>query len=308
MQNDRIYRRLAEQIPAGRLIPDCDMRMHTTFKAGGKAALFVLVENREELGHALNVLSDSSVAHMVVGNGSNILVTDAGYAGVLIKLGGSLAAVAVADTGEDVIVAGAGALLSEVAKEAMDRGLSGLEFAFGIPGTVGGALYMNAGAYGNEMRDVVESVEVLAADGKHAHQVITAAALEWGYRSSALQQTGDVVIGATLRLAPGDPVEIKGRVRELTQKRNAAQPLALPSAGSFFKRPEGFFAGKLIQDAGLKGVRIGDARVSPQHAGFIVNEGTATAADIIDLMHLIQNTVLDKFGVSLAPEVQIIGE
>ena len=310
------------------MIQNCDMRAFTSFKAGGRARLLVMPQNAAELQRTLAVLSglparsEQSAPYMVIGNGSNILVKDSGYAGTLVKLGEAFASVewggdclTVGAGGDcltggaegDCLTAGAGALLSAVAKKAMEAGLAGLEFASGIPGSVGGAVFMNAGAYGGEMRDVLECVEVISLDGAKTY-TLTKDELKFGYRYSILQSTGDVAISAVFRLERGDPAAIGQKMKELADKRNAKQPVTQPSAGSFFKRPEGHYAGRLIEDAGLKGVRVGGARVSPLHAGFIVNENGATATDIIDLARLVQNTVQDKFGVLLEPEARIIGD
>ncbi|MFQ7739521.1 MAG: UDP-N-acetylmuramate dehydrogenase, partial [Emergencia timonensis] len=200
-----------------------------------------------------------------------------------------------------------GALMSVVAKAALAADLTGFEFASGIPGSIGGAIFMNAGAYGGEMKDIVESVTLVKNDGSETIS-INAADLDLSYRHSILEDTRDVAVTVTLKLKKGNHEEIAGRMAELTKRRNEKQPVQYPSAGSFFKRPAGYFAGKLIQDAGLKGATVGGAQVSDLHSGFIINKGGATATDIIDLMHLVQNTVYDKFGVRLEPEVRIIGD
>ena len=197
--------------------------------------------------------------------------------------------------------------MSAVAKAALSENLTGFEFASGIPGSIGGAVYMNAGAYGGEMKDIVESAELLSADGKSI-RTVSAEEMNFGYRRSILQDTGEVAVSVTLKLKKGEHAEISEAMRELTRRRNEKQPVQYPSAGSFFKRPAGYFAGKLIEDAGLKGLSVGGAQVSEKHSGFIINKGGASAADIIDLMHLVQNMVYDKFGVKLEPEVRIIGD
>ena len=202
---------------------------------------------------------------------------------------------------------GCEALVSVAAKAALAANLTGFEFASGIPGSLGGAVFMNAGAYGGEMKDIIESAVVVARDGSSV-RTMTCEELELSYRHSAIEETGDVAVSVTVKLAKGSHDKIAAKMAELTKMRNEKQPVQYPSAGSFFKRPEGYFAGKLIQDAGLKGLSVGDAQVSELHSGFIINRGNATAADIIELMHLVQNTVYDKFGVKLEPEVRIIGD
>ena len=241
---------------------------------------------------------------MVIGNGSNILVRDEGYKGAIIEVNSRINDI---DVIGDEIVADAGAKLSAVAMTAYENDLAGFEFAHGIPGNVGGAVVMNAGAYGGEMKDIVESVTLVKNDGSETIS-INAADLDLSYRHSILEDTRDVAVTVTLKLKKGNHEEIAGRMAELTKRRNEKQPVQYPSAGSFFKRPAGYFAGKLIQDAGLKGATVGGAQVSDLHSGFIINKGGATATDIIDLMHLVQNTVYDKFGVRLEPEVRIIGD
>jgi UDP-N-acetylmuramate dehydrogenase len=241
---------------------------------------------------------------MVMGNGSNILVTDRGYAGTVIRIGEAFSGI---ETEGECITAGAGALLSAVAAAAAEAGLAGLEFASGIPGSAGGAVFMNAGAYESEMKDIVSSVSLISQDGRREYE-LPGAEMKFAYRSSLLQESGDVVTRVKMRLKRGDPGEIKEKMRQFARARSEKQPLSLPSAGSFFKRPHGYFAGKLIEDAGLMGLTVGGAMVSTLHAGFIVNNGNATATDIIDLMRLVQHTVYDKFGVKLEPEVRIVGE
>ncbi|MEG0392750.1 MAG: UDP-N-acetylmuramate dehydrogenase, partial [Anaerovoracaceae bacterium] len=205
------------------------------------------------------------------------------------------------------MICGSGALLSSIARQALGASLTGFEFAAGIPGSMGGAVFMNAGAYGGEIKDCLKEVLVLSKDGK-TEKTIGVDALELGYRTSRLQETGDIVLSATLEFAPGEEAEIRETMKTLFEQRNTKQPVNFPSAGSFFKRPTGYFAGKLIQDAGLKGLTVGGAQVSALHAGFIINIGGATATDIIQLMHLVQAAVMEKFGVMLEPEVRILGE
>lgn len=304
MQIDRIYQELAERITEDRLITDAPMKEFTSFKAGGKVSLLVNPANMESFRFAVEVLSRSKTEYLVMGNGSNLLVRDGGYSGVILRIGADLAHI---ETKGDCIEAEAGALLSAVADRALEAGLTGLEFASGIPGSLGGAVFMNAGAYGGEMRHVVESVRVLSKDGLTESE-IPCEAMEYGYRKSRLMSKGDIAIAATLKLTPGDRETIAANMKDLAERRRQKQPLQYPSAGSFFKRPEGHYAGQLIEEANLKGLAVGGARISPMHAGFLINENEATASDILDLMGLVQAIVQEKTGVRLEPEVRIIGQ
>ena len=272
------------------ILENCPLSEHTTFRCGGPADRLVVAENKEQLLAALELPRP-----MILGNGSNVLFSDAGYRGTVIKLGGDFLKLSVRG---GVVRAGAGVLLSAAAKAACAKSLTGFEFATGIPGSVGGGVYMNAGAYGGTIADICFEVESLPQINS----------FDFSYRHSTFMEKGAVVLSAAFRLKRGDPEAINAKVSELTAQRKAKQPLAYPSAGSFFKRPEGYFAGKLIEDAGLKGVSVGGAQVSELHAGFLINKGGATSSDVIDLMHLVQKTVMDRFGVSLEPEVRIIDE
>ncbi len=285
-------------------LQNVDMREFTSFKAGGKAREMVILESVEELREIMGEIHRLKKKYIVLGNGSNTLIKDSGFDGIVVKLGEAFNKVTV--EGERLIC-GTGALMSVVAKVALAADLTGFEFASGIPGSIGGAIFMNAGAYGGEMKDIVESVTLVKNDGSETIS-INAADLDLSYRHSILEDTRDVAVTVTLKLKKGNHEEIAGRMAELTKRRNEKQPVQYPSAGNFFKRPAGYFAGKLIQDAGLKGATVGGAQVSDLHSGFIINKGGATATDIIDLMHLVQNTVYDKFGVRLEPEVRIIGD
>lgn len=289
------------------------MALHTSFKTGGSAAALVTVENLEDLKLTLATVADAGIPSMILGNGSNTLFKDSGYDGIVIKLGSSFGSVAVdaaarkAEPGEPVTVTcGASILMSTLAKILLGESLTGFEFASGIPGSLGGAVFMNAGAYGGEMKDILVDVFAVSADGRE-ERVFTASELALSYRHSALMENGYIVTHITLQLHKGDHDAIAERMKELTEKRNSKQPVQYPSAGSTFKRPEGYFAGKLIEDAGLKGVAVGGAQVSTLHSGFVINRGGATATDILDLIALVQNTVYDQFGVKLEPEVRIIG-
>lgn len=286
------------------VMADAPMAEYTSFRAGGCVDVLVTVEDEAALKRTLWILTEESCPHMILGNGSNVLVRDGGFRGVMVRCGKGFQKIR--REGND-LVCGSAALLSAAARAAQAEGLGGIAFASGIPGSIGGAVFMNAGAYGGEMKDVLKNVRTVSADGLQ-ERVLTNEELELGYRCSKLQRTGDVVTEVRLMLKIGDPEKIRAEMAELTARRNEKQPVNLPSAGSFFKRPEGYFAGKLIQDAGLKGLCVGDAQVSELHSGFIVNRGKATATEILQLMEIVQASVLEQFGVLLEPEVRIVGE
>lgn len=286
------------------IVENASMADYSSFRAGGKASFLVMPESESRFADTLNLLSSEDVEYFVLGNGSNILISDKGYDGVIVKTSKAFSDIKV--DGE-YICAGAGALLSAVSKKALENSLTGMEFASGIPGSVGGGAFMNAGAYGMEMKDIITEVKLLSRDGKQIF-FKDVSEMDYGYRHSVLYDTGDVVLGVKLKLEKGDSLKIKLLMDELMNRRNSRQPVNYYSAGSFFKRPKGHFAGKLIQDAGLKGTRVGDAEVSMLHGGFIINKGNATATDIIRLMHIVQAKVMDEFGIMLEPEVRIIGE
>ena len=262
----------------------------TSFRVGGPADLLITVNTKDELLKALEYPRP-----MILGNGTNVLFSDAGYRGTIIKFGPEFSKISIRGT---TVKAGAGALFATTAKTASARGLTGLEFACGIPGSVGGAVYMNAGAYDGSVSDVIYKVESIPELKDYG----------LSYRHSSFMEQGAVILGASFKLRHGDQDEINARIADLTKRRTTKQPLAYPSAGSFFKRPEGHFAGKLIEDAGLKGRTVGGAQISELHAGFMINIGGATCADIIELMHTVQKEVFDRFGVRLEPEVRIIEE
>ena len=292
------------------IIDNAPMSKYTSFRCGGRAKRLVICDNVSELEQVMNEITESKEEYLFLGNGSNTLFLDGVYDGTVVTLGKGFDDVDIIDDGDEVrLKCMAAALLSKIAKKALAESLAGFEFASGIPGSIGGAVFMNAGAYGGEMIDVLESVELLSpnADGKWELKAVPADNLGLSYRHSRLQETKEIVVSATLRLLRGNKAEIEEKLVELTKKRTSKQPLEFPSAGSFFKRPEGYFAAKLIEDAGLKGLSVGGAQVSSKHCGFVINTGNATTEDIVDLMHLVQNTVFDKFGVKLEPEVRIIG-
>lgn len=263
----------------------------------------VVVETKEELSQLISYLGRIEQEYFVLGNGSNLLVGDKGYRGIIIKLGPRLSAVRAE---RNHIAAGAGALLSQVAYAARDEGLSGMEFAAGIPGSIGGAIVMNAGAYGGEMKQIVQMVRVMDKEG----EILTLDndTMEFGYRTSIIRDRPFIVLGVVLRLTPGNKDEISAKMEELMKQRKSKQPLEYPSAGSTFKRPEGYYAGKLIMDAGLRGYRIGGAQVSEKHCGFVINAGGASAADIREVIEEVQERVRDRFHVRLEPEVIFLGD
>lgn len=294
--------RLAEQLPQLELREQEPMSRHTTFRVGGPAALMALPASAEEAAAVLRVAAELGIEPLFVGNGSNLLVSDRGIDGFVVKTVDGLGGIC---REGNILYAESGALLARVAVFARDSGLTGLEFAHGIPGSVGGALTMNAGAYGGEMAQVVERVKCLTADGRL--EEIPAAECGFGYRRSAFEDGRRFLLGAAFRLEEGDPAAIKARMEELSAKRREKQPLEYPSAGSTFKRPEGYFAAALIDQCGLKGLTVGGAQVSEKHAGFVINRGGATCADIEELMEQVKRRVLDAVGVTLEPEVRKIG-
>ncbi len=282
---------------------DEDMSLHTTLKMGGKAHVFVTVKTMAALGELIRVLKSVKSDYFLLGNGSNILVSDKGLNIPVIRLAGDFDKV----TAEgDMIKAGAAALLSSVARTALDNSLTGLEFASGIPGSVGGAMVMNAGAYGGEMKDAVVSVKVMDENGDVSDY--SNEDMAFGYRDSILKRRKLIVIETVFKLNKGDKKSIKNTMDELNKKRREKQPLEYPSAGSTFKRPEGYFAAKLIEDAGLKGYTVGGACVSEKHAGFCVNKDNGTADDFYKLMSDVKDRVYKESGVTLEPEVIMLGE
>ncbi len=306
---EALYQALKAVMPSQQVQKSVPMSTCTTLRLGGPADLLCRVGSVEQLAAALKAAAQQQVPVTIIGNGSNLLVRDGGVRGLVVLLGEAFAAVTEPTPMPDgafSITAQAGATLQKLCNVAADHSLAGLEFAFGIPGTVGGAVYMNAGAYGGEMKDVLHSIT--AMDGEGNTHVYAAQDLALGYRKSALMGSGQVVTSATVMLRPGDGDTIRTAMREFSQRRRQKQPIHLPSCGSTFKRPEGHFAGTLIEGCGLKGCRIGGASVSELHAGFLVNDGEGTAADYLALMAHVQNTVLAQTGVWLEPEVRILGE
>ena len=301
--NEEIKQKFCREFGTDRVLLEEPMKLHTTFRIGGPAEIFVMPEGLEEVQRILEICRTEDLPYFILGNGSNLLVSDRGYRGVVIQLDRNFGEVKVEGT---EIHASAGALLSTIAVAARRASLTGFEFAGGIPGTLGGAVVMNAGAYGGEMKDVLRKVMVMDQNGKVFD--IPAEELQMGYRTSIIKTAGYIVLGAVLSLKEGNLEEIKMLTRKLSEQRTSKQPLEYPSAGSTFKRPEGYFAGKLIMDSGLRGYRVGGAQVSEKHCGFVINTGDATAEDVCGLMKHVTETVYAKFGVTLEPEVKFLGE
>ncbi|MFA5635944.1 MAG: UDP-N-acetylmuramate dehydrogenase [Anaerovoracaceae bacterium] len=301
---DLIYRVLLEEMDSHQLIKEAPMQAYTSFKAGGKAALLVVPQDIVQLQYAMQVIAKEKVPYFIMGNGTNLLVRDGGYSGIIVKIGSALSGI---EARGNLIEAQAGALLKDVADKALRMSLTGFEFASGIPGSIGGAAFMNAGAYDGEMKRVVEKVQVLSKDGSRIYS-LTVEEMEYGYRKSILMERNEIVLSATMRLTAGDRDQIALKMEDLNTRRRQKQPQNYPSAGSFFKRPPGNYAGTLIQTSGLKGTSVGGAMVSDLHAGFIINTGGATASDITALMKLVQDRVFADAGVRLEPEIRIIGE
>ena len=301
--NQNFYDKLNNVIAKDSILIDEPMSRHTTFRVGGPADFFVTPKAKEEVRDVIRICKEAGMPYYIIGNGSNLLVSDAGYRGVIVQIYKEMNEVKVEG---DLVKAQAGALLSGIAAKALGAELSGFEFASGIPGTIGGACVMNAGAYGGEMKDVLESVTVLTGEGKIIE--LGRNELELGYRTSVIAKKGYIVLGAVLKLECGDGEKIKTYMDELKEKRVTKQPLEYPSAGSSFKRPEGYFAGKLIEDAGLRGFQVGGAQVSEKHCGFVINRDHATAADIMELMRQVQIRVKENSGVDLEPEVKRLGD
>ena len=290
-------------LPAGQILRDEPMSRHTTFRVGGAAKCLIRVDDKEQLKKLVPYLHITGQKYFILGNGSNLLVGDKGYSGIVVKLEDGKDGITV--EGERMKVS-AGTLLARAAAKARDHGLSGMEFASGIPGTMGGAIVMNAGAYGGEMKQIVESVEVMNMEGEIL--VLDNDTMEFGYRTSVVKSRPFIVLDTVLALNKGNKDEIGGRMDELAKQRREKQPLEYASAGSTFKRPEGYFAGKLIMDAGLRGFGIGGAKVSEKHCGFIVNTGNATAEDIREVIEEVQHCVKAKFGVTLEREIIYLGD
>ena len=300
---EEIIKRLEQTVESDQFLREEPMKKHITFRVGGPAACFLTPSTKEQIREILHICQEEKTPYFILGNGSNLLVSDQGFEGVVLQVYKNMNQVTV--EGEHLRVQ-AGALLSATARKALEAGLTGMEFAAGIPGTMGGAVVMNAGAYGGEMKDILESVTVLTPEGEQKE--LKNEELQLGYRTSVVKEKGYIVLEAVLSLKKGDPEAIKSRMDELKQQRVTKQPLEYPSAGSTFKRPEGYFAGKLIQDAGLRGYQVGGAQVSEKHCGFVINNENASAKDVVDLIHDVQRIVYEKFQVQLETEVKFLGE
>lgn len=303
MMNLKFYDKLTDYIEETRIYKEEPMKKHTTFRVGGNADYFVVPKTEEEVKNVVSLCKSEEMPYFILGNGSNLLVGDKGYRGVIIQICKEMNQIEVQGTS---LLVQAGALLSKVGSAALKAGLTGFEFASGIPGTMGGAVFMNAGAYGGEMKDILAEVTVL--DERGEVRVLKKEELGLGYRTSAVAKKGYVVLSARVELQSGDKKKIEARMQELKVQRTTKQPLEYPSAGSTFKRPEGYFAGKLISDSGLRGFQVGGAQVSEKHCGFVINKENATASDIVELMNQVIEKVQNEFGVTLEPEVRKLGE
>ena len=305
----RLREKLAGILPGENILLQEPMDRHTTFRTGGCASYYLKIDSSEELLSVMNLMQEDGIPYVVLGNGSNVLVADNGYDGVILRLTGEFEEIrSDSADGGSILTAGAGAGLVPIAVYARDQGQDGLVFASGIPGTLGGALVMNAGAFGGEMADICESVEILEPAGGRIRE-FTCEEMSFGYRTSAVKGTDRIILSAKLRLRDGDGADIAARMEELARRRREKQPLELPSAGSTFKRPagEGLYAGKLIDEAGLRGYSVGGASVSVKHCGFVVNNGSATSSDIYRIIQDIRDKVEETSGVRLEPEILFLG-
>lgn len=301
--NQNIIEKFNDLLGEEKVKVDEPMKRHTTFRIGGPADYFLLPSSEEELSGILKICKNEELPYFILGNGSNLLVSDEGYRGVIIQLYRNYGDITVKG---NEIHATAGALLSQIAAAAKNASLTGFEFAGGIPGTLGGAVVMNAGAYGGEMKNIVKTVRLMDEEGQVVE--FTNEEMNFGYRNSRLSDERWIAISAVISLEKGDKAEIKAKMEDLALQRRSKQPLEYPSAGSTFKRPTGYFAGKLIQDSDLKGVSVGGAQVSSKHSGFVINYNKASAKDIVDLIEHVKLTVFECQGVHLEEEVKILGE
>ena len=301
--NEAVKQKFCQVLGKEQVLFEEPMKSHTTFRIGGPAEVFIMPKSIKQVQMAVKICQEEQIPYFILGNGSNLLVGDKGYRGVILQIFKKMNQIRVEG---NKIHAGAGALLSKIAAAALADSLTGFEFAAGIPGTLGGAVRMNAGAYGGEMKQVLESVAVMTADG----EFLTIPVEEMGlaYRTSVVEQKNYIVLEAVISLEKGNPEKIKEVMDDLKEKRVTKQPLEYASAGSTFKRPEGYFAGKLIGDAGLRGFRVGDAQVSEKHCGFVINRGNASAAEVMELMRQVEDKVEENSGVRLEAEVRRIGE
>lgn len=301
--NQKVIEKFWNLLGKDRVLVDEPMKRHTTFRIGGPADFFLLPSTVDEVRGILEICREEELPYFILGNGNNLLVSDKGYRGVIIQLYRNFSNISVEG---NEICASSGALLSQIAAAARNASLTGFEFAGGIPGTLGGAVFMNAGAYGGELKDVLKEAVVMTEQGEIL--TLPVEKLDMGYRTSRIKKAGYLVLEARLVLEQGDMDKIRDITKDLTEKRVSKQPLEYPSAGSTFKRPEGYFAGKLIMDAGLRGYQVGDAQVSEKHCGFVINKGNATAADVLTLIENVREKVQEQFGVTLEPEVKFLGE
>lgn len=303
MISKAVMEALMDIVPKENIHIEEPLAAHTTFRVGGPADCLVEIESTEQLKKVQKYLRLIEEPYTILGNGSNLLVSDRGYRGVVLQIAKKMSDIRVNGT---TITAQAGALLSKTAKAALDHGLTGLEFASGIPGSIGGAVVMNAGAYGGEMKQVITSVTVLDQEGEEL--ILDNPTMEFGYRTSVIKHRPFLVTQVTMELTQAAPTLIKSTMDDFASRRREKQPLEYPSAGSTFKRPQGHYAGQLIMEAGLKGYQIGGARVSDKHCGFVINTGTASASDVAQVIHHVQQTVKEKFDITLEPEVIMLGE
>jgi UDP-N-acetylmuramate dehydrogenase len=299
--NKDFFEQLNAKIGSENIKTDEPMKEHITFRVGGPADYYITPDSNEQIVSAIKLCKKYDVPFYIIGNGSNLIVRDEGFRGAIIEIGTNMSEITVEGT---TVTAQAGAILAKVAVCAMENSLTGMEFAHGIPGTLGGAVTMNAGAYGGEMKDILVSVQVINDDGEII--MVPADDLKLGYRYSVVPKKHYVVLSATMQLKEGDKEAIKETMADLSAKRREKQPLEYPSAGSTFKRPEGYFAGKLIEDAGLKGYAVGGAMVSKKHSGFVINYDSATAEDILTLIDNVREKVYEQFGVELETEVKVL--
>jgi UDP-N-acetylmuramate dehydrogenase len=304
MNLDNVFGALSKILPQDQLLRKESMKRHTSFHIGGPVDLMILPEKTKQIQDALMILRENDVPFMIMGNGTNLLVRDKGIRGAVIKL--ATDRFSHAEVKGETIRAQSGILLSALSGLALHSSLTGLEFASGIPGSLGGAVAMNAGAYGGEMKDVVQKISILDENGKQT--VLQGEQMALGYRTSIVQNSRKIILETFLSLKKGDYEESRKMIRDLTKRRQEKQPLSYPSAGSTFQRPVGYYAGKLIQDAGLRGLRAGDAQISELHSGFIINLGNATARDVLELIDQVKKRVREQSGVELQPEVRIVGQ
>ena len=303
MNKNKVYNELLDIVGKENIMMDEPMKKHVSFRVGGPADILVRPINEEQLKEILLYIKSEEIPYLIIGNGSNLLVRDGGIRGVVVELSDNFSDFKI--DGNKIEIK-AGALLSRIGNAALRAELKGFEFASGIPGTFGGALAMNAGAYGGEIKDIVKTVKVMDKEGNILE--LSNEEMHFGYRRSTIVEKGYVALSAVVELEKGNYDDIKATMDDLRDRRTSKQPLNFASAGSTFKRPEGYFAGKLIQDSGLKGLSIGDAQVSEKHSGFVINRGNATAKELLDLMFAVKSTVNAKFGVMLEEEVKIVGE